>query len=65
MVGKPKKEQDQEAIELIEKLKEKLGCKTDTELANIIGVDKTHVSRWKIRGFTEVNKGFIRLILRK
>ena len=63
MAGKPQKEQNPEAVELIDKLREKLNCRTDGELAEKLGINRTHISRWRNRGLTDVVKGFIFVIL--
>ncbi len=64
MVGrKPTKEQNQEALELIEKLKDKLECSTDTELCEKLGMVPQHLTNIKIKGFPNyVTKGFNLLI---
>ncbi len=63
MVGKPKREQNQESIELIEALKKKLECNTDSDLAERLGVHHTQISRWKRTQFTIASKAFIDIII--
>lgn len=61
MVGRrPLKEQDQEAVELIEKLKQKQGFKTDIELASWLGVQQNHISRWKKQGIP----GYVQVLIK-
>lgn len=63
MAGKPKKEHNPEAVELINRLKERIGCKTDAELGRRLNIDPTIIARWKRRGLTDITKGFISIIL--
>ncbi len=63
MVGrKPTREQDPEAVELIEKLKKKLECASDSELARKIEVSPQQISDWKSRGIPTTFKGALKLL---
>ena len=59
----PTTERDQETVELIVELKKKLGCKTDTELANKLGVTSQQLTNSKRTGFTKLEKGLARSFL--
>lgn len=63
MGRKPTKEQIPENVELIEKLKEKLSCTTDLELAERLRVKHPHISRWKTSTIPEYVKALMLIII--
>ena len=46
-MGQRPKMQDLEAVVLVNALRKKLKCKTDSELARELGVASAQISRWK------------------
>jgi transcriptional regulator with XRE-family HTH domain len=48
---------------MIEEIKKALGCKTDSELARKLQVDRNTVWRWKNNGFHPSTKRLILLLL--
>ncbi len=72
MVGKPQKDQDQESVELLAQLMEKLGCSDDTELATKLSehlrddenpIDRTQFPKWRTNGIPKNVKGIIQTFL--
>jgi len=48
---------------MIEEIKKALDCKTDSELARLLDVDRSTVSRWRIKGFHQSTERLIKLLL--
>lgn len=60
-----KKKLNQEAVETLELLKEKLNCTTDSDLADYLNVAGSNISRWKISGLPKSFKSLIFLYLNR
>ncbi len=72
MANKPKKPQNEEAVELLDKIMEILGCSTDAELAAKLSkhlkegekpLSRTQLSNWRANGFPKNIKVFILTII--
>lgn len=69
MVRKPEKEQDQEATELIDRLKKILGCDTDESLAIELSkftdqsIQRNQFSKWRANGLPKNVKILITYII--
>lgn len=50
---------------MINKIKKALGCKTNRELALLLDVEESTVSRWKKQGFHKSTERLILLLLRE
>jgi hypothetical protein len=50
---------------MITKIKKALGCKTNRELALLLDVDESTVSRWNKNGFHKSTERLILLLLNK
>jgi|GEM_PF-2233798 len=48
---------------MIEKIKSALSCKTNRELANLLGVHESQITRWKKSGFHKSTEAVFKLIL--
>ncbi len=48
---------------MIQKIKKALDCKTDSELARKLQVDRNTVFRWKTKGFHPSTERLIQLLL--
>lgn len=59
------KKLNQEAIGIIELLKVKLDCKTDSDLADYLNVTSSNISRWKVAGLPKATKSLIFLLLNR